>query len=237
MFTKHRAVRGGFVLATAAIVSAAGAAAGTMVFQLEDHPDGNVAPPGYGLRMDSIFHPGAVTTFSFSHPQSNVTLTANDDNPSAITLTIAGVVFGGEKSGGGYGFGEGLYEIEFSYVVGVNTQGTGWNVGMPNVANNGFIRSLGNSDVPAGTTVNFFDAGNDVFRFIQDDHRLENHPAFSNQDFWVGRGWHTMSERGDDAEGQQDWLFIGTLIPSPGAASLAGLGLLGVAGVRRRREA
>ncbi|MEC9373967.1 MAG: hypothetical protein VYC34_08990 [Planctomycetota bacterium] len=217
---------------------AASASAGTTVFQLFDHPDGTDNPPPYGLRMDGLFDgmsgaTGGVTSFSFDH-FGDVLMTVND-NGSTITINIAGTVYGGEDVGATYGFGEGAYEIDFTYNFNVQAQGTGYVVQPSNSGNVGSITSLGNIDVPMGTSRNFYDFSGNSFLFLQDEHRLAGHSQ-AGQGFWVGRGWHTMFADGRDTAGTQDWLFLGQMIPTPSAVAFGAFGLAGVAGTSRRRR-
>lgn len=215
----------------------AAATAGTTVFQLMDHPDSNAAPPGYGLRLDNLFGglsgaSGGVTTFSFD--ATNDVYLSVTDSGSDITINVFGTVFGGEDAGSSYGFGEGAYDLSFTFQFNVAEDGTGWVVAPSSSGNQGTLVSQGNSDVPAGESFHFYDFSGNSFLFLQDDHRLSGHSE-RNQGFWVGRGWNTYDSSGAETSGTQDWLFMGTPIPSPMAAGLGLVGLGGVMGARRRR--
>jgi len=228
-----------FTLAISAIAGlslGAAAHAGTSKFDLSDHPDGNANPPGYGLRLDGLFGgragaSGGVTTFSFD--PFNVSLLVNDDDPSMISINIVGTVYGGEDTGAGYGFGEGAYDLDFTYNFNVAPDGTGWKVAPANAGNNGTLTSLGNADVAAGETFSFFDFADTSFLFLQDDHRLGGH-AEAGQGFWVGRGWVTMDPDGETRRGTKDYLFLGKSVPAPLGAGFGAAGVLAL-GVRRRR--
>ena len=224
-------------LAALAVVSfGAAAQAGTHKFDLSDHPDGNASPPGYGLRLDHLFDgragaSGGTTTFSFE--PFNVSLIVNDDDPGMISINIVGTVYGGEDSGSGYGYGEGAYAVDFTYAFNVVEDGTGWRVTPANAGNNGTLTSLGNADVAAGETFSFFDFDSTSFLFLQDDHRLGGHSE-AGMGYWVGRGWLTLDEEGDNRRPTKDWLFIGKVVPAPTGVAMGAVGLVALCARRRR---
>ncbi len=224
--------------AAIAVVSVAGSAQGALLaaYLLEDHPDGLLNPPPYGLRSDNIFaaapynQPGEAS-FSMNVP-GNVKLKVWEDAPAVYRITITGKVYGGLDVGATYGFGEGLYKVDFEYAANVTPSGTGWIVTSESALNDGTLTSLGNPDVPLGDTFALADEfGNPpgfTFGFLQDEHRLAGYPQ-AGQGYFVGRGWFD----GHGVAGTRDWLFLGK-VPAPGAGAvmLAGLGF---AGARRRR--
>jgi len=223
-----------------------------------DHPDGNANPPGYGLRLDKLFTfdpdsgaveedaaSGGITTFSFSHELSNVQVKVSDtdDDGAGDKIRVFGTVYGGEDTGGGYGFGEGLYEMKFTWTQNViETEGDdgGWQVTPASTLNGGFIRALDGIDgVEEGTSWDLFgqeDANKNTFKLQRDGHRLGGYPDLASLDPFVGRGWVTLLEDGTKNGATQDFLFV--VVPTPaalpmGLAGLAGLG--GVAWIRRRK--
>lgn len=225
---------------TLALLACAGLANASVIttFTLSDHPDGNANPPGYGLRFDGLFGgrggaTGGITTFSIDAGHARLRVIDDTGTGGGLTIRIWGTVYGGEDTGSGYGYGEGFYDIDMTYMMNVTASGTGWIVTGANVDNAGSIVSQGNADVAAGETFHFTDkadgSGNS-FLFKQDEHRLAGHPQ-AGQGYWVGRGWH-MSDDGRNHL-TRDWLFLGTLVPTPGALGL--LGVAGLAGLRRRR--
>lgn len=220
-----------------ALAIAGAASAETTTFRLMDHPDGNQSPPGYGLRLDNLFGgmsgaSGGVTSFSFDvHDDVRMAVVESGGD---IDIHINGTIFGGEDSGSGYGFGEGSYELDFTFEFNVAEDGTGWVVAPSSSGNKGTLTSLGNADVPAGETFQFYDFSGNSFLFLQDDHRLDGFPQ-RGEGFWVGRGWNTYFSDGRASAGTQDWLFMGELIPTPAAAGLGLAGFGFVAGSRRRR--
>ncbi|MCB9838917.1 MAG: hypothetical protein H6813_06220 [Phycisphaeraceae bacterium] len=208
------------------------------VFALSDHPDGDVNPPPYGLRFDDLFTEvggtGGVTSFSMDH-FGDSTLTVTDDGVGGLTIDIVGTLYGGVDTGSGYGYGEGAFALDYTYAVSVMADGSGWVVNSEDPMNSGTLTVLpGNANLTSGTVFNFFGRvteGGPIFVFKNDGHRLGGHPEFDPLTTWVGRGWHET----DTLSGStHDFLFVGELIPAPGAGMLlVGGGL--IAGTRRRR--
>jgi len=223
-------------LAATGIASTAIAGSSTF-FALSDHPDGNAAPPGYGLRFDGLFAGqtgagGGITTFSFDAFGDTIMEVASTGTGLAITIT--GTLYGGEDAGSGYGFGEGSYALSMSYTVGVAAQGTGYVVTADDPANAGTLTAL--TGAAMGQVFSIADFSSPSFQFLQDDHRLGGRPE-AGQGFWVGRGWL----QGDEGPTRtRDFLFLGEMIsgppiiplPASGAMALAGVGFVAT---RRRR--
>ena len=246
--------------AFAALTLMAGTASADTVlfsFDLGDHPDGNAADPTYGLRLDNLFTRmtdggafvsgsgiGGTTTFSFESNGADMRLDAIDTNDSGTvdTLRISGTVYGGRDVGSGYGFGEGLYELSYTVATGVSTLGGtdgGFMAANAGGTDLGYIRSLGNDDIAAGTTWGFSNKPNnagDSFLFLADGHRMggsNDVPARGGIiDPHVGRGWLMFSGAGGSSAGAQDFLFV--TVPLPTGGMLAMAGLAGCAAIRRR---
>ncbi len=223
----------------AGAVVATGAFADPVVLsqsKLGDHPDGAARPPAYGLRLDNVFAgmgagSSGTTTFSFQENGAGVILKILDTNSDGIAdaINISGKIYGGVDTGGTYGFGAGLYDLDFTFSSGVNTEADGWTAGSF-LTNQGSVTALAtNGGVAEGTSFNFFqrtDAMAKDFAFLRDAHRF---PGFGGL---VGRGWVTFNSDGSGSAGTQDFLFVA--IPLPGSAGLAMAGL-GLVAIRRRR--
>ena len=216
---------------------AASAAPGAiMEFTLTDHPGGNINPPPYGLRLDGAFASlggtGGPATFSFDaalndDTRDNVTLTM-DTTTNAIT--IAGEIYGGEYDNGSYGFGEGWYDLSFTYSTNVAPDGDGWFVDGDPLANLGTLTSQASSSLGPGEVITFFDSAMpDSFLFLPDGYRIDG-----NDSSFVGRGWFSLDpDGGSPPPGSSlDWLFIG--VPAPSTGALLALGLLATNRTSRR---
>lgn len=207
-----------------AIATAAHATPVVSTFDLSNHPGGNAAPPAYGLRFDGMFGGNALTVFSFVDVQ--LTVTDNTMDAGDISMRIHGLVEGGEVSDNAFSDPE-LFTIDFNYVSNVETYQGGWRVvGTNNEFNTGTIAPLNGDPEDVFTVV---DNDNNAFIFAPDGHRLPGDDAT-----WVGRGWLTTNMNGHDSPGTQDFLFVGTPVPTPGSATL--LAISGFAATRRRRQ-
>ncbi len=195
--------------------------AGTTRFILSDHPNGALRAPTYGLRLDNFFGDGAPVTFSFEQGGAEMKMDVRDNGPGDRSIRIYGTMFGGrdDKSTSTWSNPQ-LYSIDFTYREGVIVRGNGWEVDQSD-DNFGTISS-GNQIFDVG------DVFNKSFYFKSDGYRIPN----DGHRTWVGRGWLELDT---GRVGYQDWLFTGQIIPLPSTAALAGLGLAGVAGYRRRR--
>lgn len=216
------------VLLAAAAVSANPVANGT--YRLHNHPDGNQLPPPYGLRIDELYNPTTghdVFTFDFDAVGSSVFMDVTN-----TTIHIYGTALGGRDNGSGY-FADvynTFYTFDFLYNVGVGMVpgDDDRQVDGPNHSNFGFITRL------AGPTTQLTDerGGNpNSFRLGDEDNDL-GHRGYNGISGW---GWLSIPVAGAPVRHVEsmDWLFTAQLIPTPGTAALAGLGLL-AAGRRRR---
>ena len=211
----------GIVLATVTMGASAG---GLLIgeYQLGDHPDANLNPPPYGLRLDNMLGAGAATLSIGYH---NDTVLSVWDDGGDLSIHIAGTLHGGLLDGlGGY-ISAASYAVDFTYSVGVSASGGGWIVNGYDPGNAGTLTNL---DTNAVTSL-YTTGSPETFLFLPDDHRLN-----TDANDWVGRGWITDQVDGSDPlGGTRDWLFTATEIPAPGSFALLGLG--GLVATRRRR--
>ncbi|MFG0284438.1 MAG: hypothetical protein ACF8R7_08455 [Phycisphaerales bacterium JB039] len=229
--------------------------------KLADHPDAQKDPPPYGLRFDNMYEetplsgsvtgaptkgagPDVVTTFSFSNSASDVNILVKEIGAAGsgvITIRIWGTVYGGVDSGGVYGFGEGAYELDFTYSgPGVDPVSDGWAVTESTSVGSGTLKAkAGITGVADGTTWSFADKADGSgksFLLREDLHRLGGYPAIAALDPYVGRGW-LMPSSGMGVGGTRDFLFVVVPVPAPVALGLAGLaGVMGLGFVQRRRH-
>ncbi len=218
-------------------------------FQLANHPDGSLAPPIYGMRLDELYDVTPYIdrfTFDFNERAGTDMKLRYDDGGTAgdgslgdDTVRIFGTVYGGLDRGLGY-FGDpwlGYWSVDFTYRVNIVSGDDGANVriGAEDAANNGSITPL--FDVGGNTArmpILLTDKQGDhpySFRFADNGYRLEDFPEYAGA--LVADGWLDF----DGAE-RGDFLFTGTPIgepvPEPGTVALFGLGLAGIGVLRRR---
>ena len=191
----------GKLMAVSAISVAALSAGSTVssaaVFQfiLHDHPDGALANPTYGLRLDDLYGGNnRYFTFSFDAPGTGMTLLYDDQ---ANTVRIVGRARGGIDVGGSYDPNNlGFVDIDFTYRSNLVTDGFGTfgqdstNLGLrttdhdQNVAtgNSGTITlatGVWGAGASEGDVFTMVDQSNGNFSFKLNnfsDHRLSGHP-------------------------------------------------------------
>ncbi len=211
-------------LAIAALaLTATAASADVYEFAMFNHPDGNAAPPFYGLRVDNMFGNGRINTFSIDHVGDSL-LTVNEDGED-ISIHMEGTLFGGGDGGDAHVNPE-LYTYSFDYTDGVEKTSQGWQVvGTPDINGGTLTRVSDGAEFSFTTKAN----GDDVaFIFEADGHRISG-----DSDSWVGRGW-VMSEGNPRSSSTQDWLFRAEVVPAPGTIALGAMG--GLLVTRRRRK-
>ena len=202
----------------------AGSAADVLAeFQLNDHPAGDQAPPTYGLRLDNILGSGVSTLSMDFHNDSRMVV--SEDN-GVLSLHITGTLYGGEIEDHDYVDAH-SYAVDFLYEVNVADVTDGWDVNTFDSSNSGTLIDLDtNEEITLYGKANMDGL---VFSMLADGFRLDG-----DNDSWVGRGWMTTNSDGSMSHGgAQDWLFVGTPVPSPAGAFVLGLG--GLVSMRRRR--
>ena len=208
--------------AIAMLVAAGPASAGFILptdvpLQLADHPDGDAAPPTYGLRLDELVN---VTsghdrfTFSFDHPDALVQMVLTEVGVDEFSIHIWGTVFGGRVVNNEYDpLLSGLAEIDFTYMLAHTVTGDDdLIVTTPNFTNTGSI-------IFDGSTIDLFDRANSegfTFRLGNEDNDL-GHRGFDGISGW---GWVDHGEAGTHFAAS-DWLF--TVVPTPGTTALLGI--------------
>lgn len=215
----------------ACILSASAAFADPIIagtYQLHNHPDGAVAPPGYGLRLDELDNATSghdIFTFDFDKAGAAMFLTYDD---SAQTVHIFGQAWGGRDVGGSYANDSylGIYAIDFLYDVNVaDVPGDDdiWVTAPPDQQNTGSVTGPGGMPVYALSDIS---NGQYTFRFGDEDDD-NGHRGFDGISGW---GWVAVDGEHDDS---QDWLFTAVLVPEPASISVL---LVGLAAVCRRRR-
>ncbi len=220
----------------AAIVACAGAATAGGVdvvaeYAIHDHPNGNLNPPPYALRMDGAWGISNLTLSADVH--NDATLTVSQDTGSGqFFIDIAGTFHGGEDIGAGW---DSPFDVEvaMSYQVNVTAIADGWIVDGFSVLNSGSFTRLDTNEMITWYGLEDASGANgpagETFHFASDGWRIDG-----DDSSWVGRGWLTPNFDGSPlGSGSQDWIFTAELIPAP--SGLALLGLAGLAGTRRRR--
>ncbi|MEM6500454.1 MAG: PEP-CTERM sorting domain-containing protein [Cyanobacteria bacterium P01_C01_bin.89] len=219
-------------------IAAPEAQAGT-IYSLGNHPDGSIADPGYGLRMDNLLEDGDKYTFDFDNALSSMTMVFDE---VAGTINILGDAYGGADFNARKGLGAdsdgykdgttGVASFDFDY-TGLTTGSSSYEaVAGGGSTGTGSMSFMGiDFDLRAKA-----DGGGNSFYFATD------HRGFAGLSGW---GWlEARVDNGDGTYGDwielgngeyQDWLFTAEKVPEPTMT----LGLLAVGGLlvsRRKRN-
>ncbi len=222
-----------FAACALALFLTAGPALGGLVLRpgtyfLEDHPDGNAGPPGYGLRLDELIDvtPGHdVFTFSFDAPGTDMRIDITEVATDEFELHIFGTAFGGLVQNNEYVAAfSGLVDIDFVYMLAHPVNGDDdYIVTTPNFTNTGMITF-------EGEMIDLFDRANaEGFTLQLGDEDGTGHRGFDGISGW---GWVDHGTAGTHVY-DSDWLF--TVIPTPGSGVLLSMALAIAAHGKRRR--
>lgn len=252
-------------VAIAAAVIGLAAASGTpanatvYTFKLFDHPDGNQAPPTYGLRLDELIDFSAghdVYTFSFSAGNMKLDYDDNGTGTGADdTIRIYGDAVGGRDTGPGYSMA-GLASIDFTYRINIKdpvdlagaanpatsttkaevTQHdtasmTNWQAGQGNTGT--ITLDAGSWGLSQDLTVRLVDKSNGSFAFRfnnTSDHRFAGAPPTT----FVGWGWLNHDGGGNELYehvAASDWLFTAEFETSGGGTNIPEPASLAIVGL------
>lgn len=230
--------------ATIGLAAPEAEAAGIITYDLENHRNGGIASPYYGLRLDGLMdegdREGDKYTFDFEHALSSMVMTYDTD---AGTINISGSAFGGADLNGernasgaeGDGYKEGTTDvavIDFTYTA-VTQPG--------NDAARGDIASVNGDDGGYGTGTLSFGGTEFLLRAKATEGAPVNYfnltEGYRTEPGLVGWGWLQYSF--DEGEtwhtgGVSDWLFTAEQQPVPEPGMI--FGLLGLSAVAARRK-
>lgn len=196
-------------LVFAALLFLPAAEAFGQVYALHDHPDGAVAPPTYGLRIDDLLS-DAVYTFSFDYPGAAVFLTYDAIGAS---FTIQGSAYGGKIVSNSYDVTEqGWIDIDFTYSADVvesddcaGVLGDDIHVTSESVLNGGSVTLVGWGGSGVHQFTGKANGAGCAFLFDNDSDSKGNATIANDPDVYSGSGWVQPGA----ASGYRDWLFTG----------------------------
>ena len=227
---------------------------GTVYYQLDNHPNGNAAPPYYGLRLDGLNgDASSIFTFSFSEDDGAEMHLAYTEGSSVKLIEIYGTAYGGPVDTTNETYTDPqLYSVSFKYSQNIHGDLSDGLYVEPehrgsNPGNVGTI--VGQVD---GNVYNLIDEGgsdpDNASFFFDTGHRV------SDADQWTGWGWlnhKPAGEAGGDYAtdynshiAASDWLFTATelpqenppppppsQVPEPHSLAIFAIGSLGLASV------
>ena len=177
-------------------------------FLLHDHPDGGLADPEYGLRLDGLYGSESNDfTFSFDAPGTGMTLLYDGQSN---TVRIVGRAYGGIDLGSAWDANNvGFIDVDFTYRQNLVTTGSGTfgtdseNLGVKTTSDAQTVGTGNSGTVTLATGVwgGGGTIGNEYVLFDQNygsysfklnnfgDHRLGGHPGYGGPETFVGWGW------------------------------------------------
>ncbi len=226
-------------------------------YNLFSHPDGNQAPPIYGLRLDGIerFMTGggrASDVWTFAFTEVTARLEVHDD-PALNSFRITGVGEGGRDSGGGSYVASAPVSFDFTYQgfaaaadfdplnPGIQIFGDGAGASSKGTGQLSFLDSV--LGIDAGMQVGLIawgDQSGRLFSFLSNNHRLDC-PQSVHCGFPVGWGWLGLTDGAQRVShvSSQDFLFASryvTDVPVPASALFYMAGLFGLGMIVRRKR-
>ncbi len=233
------------LLLCAGSVTFGSASAAIISYNLSDKAPGGLADPDYGLRLDDLFTTPTDSnwTFSFTSSGANVQM---DVDTVAMTARIFGTVFGGRDGGSDWVSGTtASWEIDFLYSDGMTVASDGYWAVDYNANNFGWLKLLDDVDLDG-------DSGSDKDKYIAlaDYHGgsfvANGGPAPSgpfvsawleSTDGFIASNTNLSGEtyvRPNNDACCKDFGFRAARVPEPASLFIMGIGLLGLAGSRRR---
>lgn len=201
-------------------------------YLLHNHPDGGIAPPLYGFRLDGLLGDASKEyTFDFDHIGSNMTL-----NWDGSKIVIDGTAFGGEDGGLTYVAGTtAIWDIHFEYSIGISQPGS--DGGLKDLFVMSDNQNFGTISSSFGSWELEDQSNNSGLAFQFGDENGGGHRGFSGISGW---GW--VNHGSDCIAGDcshiyaSDWLFTAesVAIPVPTPIWLLSIGLFGMAVLNRR---
>lgn len=198
----------------------------TGTWELHNHPDGNVAQPLYGLRLDNLLGDG-IYTFDFDAADQGAAMFMDISNTS---IAIYGSAWGGLDIGNSYS-SPALWDIYMTYDIAGSSADGGVN-DLHADSGNGMITLTGDE-----LTFNLI-AYSGMFdhAFYLGDEDGSGHRGYDGVSGW---GWVNYYLDGGDPDvhvASSDFLFTASPVPVPPALWLFGSSVFSFLIVRRRRE-
>lgn len=246
MDMKHTKLTAITLFITGLLAAPVASAITTGTYLLANHPDGNRQPPGYGLRLDGLLGYDFYT-FDFDHADSDMRLTWD-----GTKIVIDGFAFGGSDVGTDYALNTtAVWDIHFEFTVGVSQPGdAGLNDLYVEADNQNFgtLTSTLTPDIIKLADHSGEDDLNPNLSFQFGDGADGN--GYRGYDGISGWGWpnhgancippdplnlNSLNSGACSYNDFSGWLFTASPVPVPAAVWLFGSGLIGLAGLARRK--
>jgi hypothetical protein len=189
------------------------------VWLCHDHPDGSVAPPLYGLRIDDLLGDGTCTfSFDYSDETEHARVILAYDE-SAGSIRISGRAYGGRVENDAWSASSsGWIDIDFTYATHLAVKddcgalaGDDFYITGEDVANHGTIALDGwGGNLVFECTDRSGEGGACSFLFDNDYDPKGNAAIADDLSIWSASGWLEPH-----VGGSRDWLFIAEKITVP----------------------